>query len=245
MTPAAVGDAVAEHADARNGGRLSGNGAVRGHERLGGARHDAAVRAHRRAMGRCGGAGRRTRHATICLACTSGRPSSNRRFRSTPRQACGGVPDSRARPRRVPRRRNRRSPCSSEIRAQNTGRFQWRQPPYEYELRSCRSTSSPDRASCGQQIEAGLPVEAISDSWMPALERLPSSQRLRTALLAVSEGGIHGPSETRRADCAIQGRVSRGRRRARGRDRRRSSTPRPRPANGAPGRSCIILPTAR
>ena len=48
---AAVGAAVAEHSDARHRDRLSGRGAVRGHAPVGGARHDAAVRAHRRARG--------------------------------------------------------------------------------------------------------------------------------------------------------------------------------------------------
>ena len=48
----AVGAAVAEHPDRRQRRRLSGHGAVRRHERLGRARHDAAVRARRRAMGR-------------------------------------------------------------------------------------------------------------------------------------------------------------------------------------------------
>ena len=83
-TRPAVGDAVAEHADGRNRGRLSGHRAVRGHERLGRARHDAAVRADRRALGRCRGACRETRSATVCPACISGRWCSSRRFRSTP-----------------------------------------------------------------------------------------------------------------------------------------------------------------
>ncbi len=48
----AVGDAVAEHADARHRDRLSGNRAVRGNERVGGPRDDAAVRTSRRAVGR-------------------------------------------------------------------------------------------------------------------------------------------------------------------------------------------------
>ena len=41
---AAVGDAVAQHADARHGDRLSGHGARRGHAAVRRARHDAAVR---------------------------------------------------------------------------------------------------------------------------------------------------------------------------------------------------------
>ncbi len=53
----AVGDAVAEHADGRYRGRVSGHGAVRRHECLRGSRHDAAVRADWRAVGRCRSAG--------------------------------------------------------------------------------------------------------------------------------------------------------------------------------------------
>ena len=48
-TGRAVGDALAEHPDARLGDRVSGHGAVRGHQRVGRTRHDAAVRAARRA----------------------------------------------------------------------------------------------------------------------------------------------------------------------------------------------------
>ena len=47
----AVGDAVAEHADPRLGRGVSGLRALRGHQRVGGPRHDAAVRARRRAVG--------------------------------------------------------------------------------------------------------------------------------------------------------------------------------------------------
>ena len=63
---ARVGPPVAEHADARNGARLSGRLPRRGHEPLRGPRHDAAVRAPRRAVarrGRGGGARERARDA--------------------------------------------------------------------------------------------------------------------------------------------------------------------------------------
>ena len=49
---AALGHPVAEPADARQRDRLSGRGAVRGDDALRGARHDAAVRADRRAVDR-------------------------------------------------------------------------------------------------------------------------------------------------------------------------------------------------
>ena len=59
--PPAVGDAVSEHADGRHRGRISGHGAVRRHECVRGSRHDAAVRADWRAVGRCRSAGGETR----------------------------------------------------------------------------------------------------------------------------------------------------------------------------------------
>ena len=80
---AAVGDAVAEHADARQRDRLPGRGAVRRHEAVRRTRHDAAVRADRRAVDRrraAGGCDERARAAGRALPC---RRSSNRHFRST------------------------------------------------------------------------------------------------------------------------------------------------------------------
>ena len=56
----AVGHAVAEHAHARHGHRLSRRGAVRGHAAVRGPRHDAAVRAAGRAVDRRGAVLRRT-----------------------------------------------------------------------------------------------------------------------------------------------------------------------------------------
>ena len=53
-----LGHALPQHADARHGNRLSRHGAVRGHDGLGRPRHDAAVRADRRALARWRGARR-------------------------------------------------------------------------------------------------------------------------------------------------------------------------------------------
>ena len=80
---ARVGPAVAEHADARDGARLSRRLPRRGHEPLGGARHDAALRDRRRAVARRGRGGRRARTRSACRASSSGRTSSGRRSRST------------------------------------------------------------------------------------------------------------------------------------------------------------------
>ena len=113
--------------------RLSGHGAVRGHERVGRARHDAAVRAGRRAVDRRRAVRRRDEPRSACRASASGRPSSSRRSTSTRSDSCGGcqihVPDRDAfRPvadrRRADRRRSARPTPSGS---------RWREPPYEYE----------------------------------------------------------------------------------------------------------------
>ena len=71
----ALGDAVAQHADARHGAGLSGAVSVRGHEPVRRAGHHAPVRAGRRAvpgrlrLGRRGGA----RRGCACGRCRSGR----------------------------------------------------------------------------------------------------------------------------------------------------------------------------
>ena len=64
--------------------RVSRRGAVRGHDVVGRAGHDAAVRADRGAVDRRRSPGRGHERARGCPACISGRSSSNRRSRSTP-----------------------------------------------------------------------------------------------------------------------------------------------------------------
>ena len=64
-----------------------------------------------------------------------------------------------------------------EMRAQNTGRFQWRQPPYEYELTKLPFDILAGSSELRTQVESGVPVEAISESWMPALERFRATRK--------------------------------------------------------------------
>ncbi|MCM3879337.1 MAG: DUF1343 domain-containing protein [Vicinamibacterales bacterium] len=52
-----------------------------------------------------------------------------------------------------------------EIRLQNPGRFQWRQPPYEYEHTKLPFDILAGSSELRQQIEAGLPARTIYDSW--------------------------------------------------------------------------------
>ena len=64
-----------------------------------------------------------------------------------------------------------------EMRAQNTERFQWRQPPYEYELTKLPFDILAGSSELRTQVESGVPVEAISESWMPALERFRATRK--------------------------------------------------------------------
>jgi uncharacterized protein YbbC (DUF1343 family) len=58
-----------------------------------------------------------------------------------------------------------------EIRAQNPAKFEWRQPPYEYEHTKLPFDILAGSSELRQQIEAGLPVRTIYYSWIPAHER--------------------------------------------------------------------------
>src|SRR5688572_1900047 len=59
----------------------------------------------------------------------------------------------------------------AEIRAHNPAKFEWRQPPYEYEHTKLPFDILAGSSELLQQIEAGLPVRTISSSWLPGLER--------------------------------------------------------------------------
>ena len=64
-----------------------------------------------------------------------------------------------------------------EMRAQSPERFQWRQPPYEYELTKLPFDILAGSSELRTQVESGVPVEAISESWMPALERFRATRK--------------------------------------------------------------------
>ena len=53
-----------------------------------------------------------------------------------------------------------------EIRAQNPAKFQWRQPPYEYEHEKLPFDILAGSSELREQIEADLPVRTIYDGWM-------------------------------------------------------------------------------
>jgi uncharacterized protein YbbC (DUF1343 family) len=65
----------------------------------------------------------------------------------------------------------------AEIRAQNVRAFQWRQPPYEYEHEKLPFDILSGSSDLRNQIEAGLPVRTISESWKPDIERFRAERQ--------------------------------------------------------------------
>ena len=57
-----------------------------------------------------------------------------------------------------------------DMRAQNTSRFQWRQPPYEYETEKLPFDILAGSSQLREQIEAGVPPETIQLSWQGELD---------------------------------------------------------------------------
>ena len=159
-TGAAVGDAVAQHADARHRGRLSGHGAVRGDAALGRTRHDAAVRARRRAGHRgralrprderAGPAGRRLPAGGVRADVPEAREAGLRRLpdaRDRSARVQAGA-HRRGAHRDVPSRRRPRSRCGASRRTSTS-------------TTSCRSTSSPGRRSSASRSRRARAPRAI------------------------------------------------------------------------------------
>ena len=103
------------------------------------------------------------------------------------------------------RARSRRDPLVEtavavlvEIRAQNPAKFQWRQPPYEYEHTKLPFDILAGSSELRQQIEAGLPVRTIYYSWIPDHERFATRNRFccidaaegRPAVLSVGRSAL-------------------------------------------------------
>jgi uncharacterized protein YbbC (DUF1343 family) len=65
----------------------------------------------------------------------------------------------------------------AEIRAQNPARFEWRQPPYEYEHTRLPFDILAGSSELRQQIEAGMPVQIISEAWTSGLERFRAARK--------------------------------------------------------------------
>jgi uncharacterized protein YbbC (DUF1343 family) len=58
-----------------------------------------------------------------------------------------------------------------EMRAQNPAKFQWRQPPYEYEHEKLPFDILAGSSELRLQIEAGVPAPTISGSWQRGLDK--------------------------------------------------------------------------
>ena len=58
-----------------------------------------------------------------------------------------------------------------EIRAQNRAKFEWRQPPYEYEHTKLPFDILAGSNVLREQIESAVPAAAIVDSWKADVER--------------------------------------------------------------------------
>ena len=176
---AAVGAAVAEHPDGRQRRRLSGHGAVRRHERLGRPRHDAAVRARRRAVGRRRAVRRRDEPARAAR-----RPLPAGRLRADLPQARAASAAAAARftcsiARAFRAGRNRRRAASRAFRAADPERFRWRDPPYEYEHEKLPFDILAGSSELREQIERGTPAGAIARSWEDAVRRVHARLRER------------------------------------------------------------------
>jgi uncharacterized protein YbbC (DUF1343 family) len=63
-----------------------------------------------------------------------------------------------------------------EIRAQNPAKFEWRQPPYEYEQIKLPFDILAGSSELRQQIESGVPVRTISESWMRGHDRFRAAR---------------------------------------------------------------------
>ena len=65
----------------------------------------------------------------------------------------------------------------AEIRAQDPSRFQWRQPPYEYEHEKLPFDILAGSTQLREQIEAGMPAPQIRDSWTRDKERFREDRK--------------------------------------------------------------------
>jgi uncharacterized protein YbbC (DUF1343 family) len=64
-----------------------------------------------------------------------------------------------------------------EIRAQNPAAFQWRQPPYEYEHTKLPIDILAGSSDLRQQIEEGLPVREMAETWVRGHERFRTARK--------------------------------------------------------------------
>ena len=91
-------------------------------------------------------------------------------FQKHAKQACGGC-QVHVLDRKVFRAIDTAVAVLVEIRAQNRAKFEWRQPPYEYEHTKLPFDILAGSNVLREQIESAVPVDAIVDSWKADVER--------------------------------------------------------------------------
>ena len=64
-----------------------------------------------------------------------------------------------------------------ELRAQDPGRFEWRQPPYEYETEKLPFDILAGSSELRQQIEAGIDARTIYESWRDGIDQFAKDRR--------------------------------------------------------------------
>ena len=64
-----------------------------------------------------------------------------------------------------------------DIRAQSTAKFQWRQPPYEYEHEKLPFDILAGSSELRQQIAAGLPARTIYEGWQSGLDKFKKERK--------------------------------------------------------------------
>ncbi len=65
----------------------------------------------------------------------------------------------------------------AEIRDQDPAKFEWKQPPYEYERDKLPFDILSGSSELRQQIESGMPVEAIGNGWREEHERFEQARQ--------------------------------------------------------------------
>jgi uncharacterized protein YbbC (DUF1343 family) len=91
-------------------------------------------------------------------------------FQKHAKQSCGGC-QIHVLDRQVFRALDTAVAMLVEIRAQKNAKFDWRQPPYEYEHTKLPFDILAGSSTLREQIESSVPVAAIADSWKPELDR--------------------------------------------------------------------------
>ena len=166
--------------------RLSGHGAVRRHERVRRARHDAGRSSWSARRGSTPSDSPTHERGWGCRACTSVRRCSSRRSTSTRRLSCGGCQIHVIDRADVPRRCETGVGAASRRSARPApGGFAWRAAALRVRTRrSCRSTSSTAPRRCATDSARGDSAAALAAELAGGRGAVPRAARTVSALLA-------------------------------------------------------------